>query len=89
MGNREPNYMKTGKVVIDRMHVKNHRNCPRSYNSALYPDLKGINTQKAEQLNSELKKIGAMVAYCKPKSAWQILTVYMCTKNYIRKCMKR
>ena len=88
MANREPNFMKSGKIVIDRMHVKNHVNCSRSYNSNLYPELKGINTQKAEQLNSELSKIGAMVAYSKPKSAWQVLNTYMCTKNYIRKCNK-
>ena len=84
LANREPNFMKTGKLVVDRLHIKNHKSCSRGYNSDLYPDLKGVNTQQCEQRNSEMKKLSAMVSYCKPWSAWKIITIYMVTKNYIR-----
>ena len=83
--NREPNYLKTGKLMIDKMHIKNHTGCSRSFNSNLYPDLDTINTQRREQLNSELKKLNAMISYCKPKTAWQIITVYMCIKMFYEK----
>jgi magnesium-transporting ATPase (P-type) len=83
--NREPNFLKTGKLTINKMHLKNHTGCSRGYNSNLYPDLDDINTQRCEQLNSELKKLNAMVSYCKPATAWKIITVYMCVKNVLRK----
>ena len=86
LANREPNFLKTGKLVVDRLHVKNHINCSRGYNSDLYPDLKGVNTQRCEQLNSEIKRLNSMISYCKPHTAWKILNLYMSTKNYIRAC---
>ena len=51
IANREPNYLKSGRLVVDRLHIKNHRNCSRSSNSDLYPDLKGVNTQRCEQVS--------------------------------------
>ncbi len=89
LANREPNYMKNGRLVVDRLHVKNHTNCSRGYNSDKYPDLKGVNTQRCEQLNSEMKRLSGMIAYCKPHTAWKLLNVYMATKNYVRACSER
>ena len=84
IANREPNYLKTGRVCVDKMHIKNHTGCSRSYNSTLYPDLEGVNTQVCEQMNSQLKKLKSMVAYSKPGTAWKIVTTYMCLRNHIK-----
>ena len=86
MANREPNFMKTGRLVVDRFHEKNHTTCSRGYNSDKYPNLLGTNTQRCEQLNSEFKRLKGMISYCKPESAWKIMTLYMATKNYFRAC---
>ena len=78
--------MKTGRLVVDRFHEKNHTTCSRGYDSDKYPNLLGTNTQRCEQLNSEFKRLKGMISYCKPESAWKIMTLYMATKNYYRAC---
>merc|ERR1719369_1050377 len=85
IANREPNFLKTGRICIDKMHIRNHTGCGRGYNAALYPDLEGINTQTCEQLNAQIKKLSTMINYCKPSTAWKIMTTYMCFRNFIRK----
>ena len=55
----------------------------------LYGTLSEENWWYDSQMNGELKKIRAMVAYSKPKTAWKVLTVYMCTKNHIRRSSKK
>ena len=84
LANREPNFWRTGRVCVDKMHIRNHTGCSRGFNSCLYPDLERVNTQVCEQLNSQIKKLSTMVAYSKPKTAWQIITTYMCLRNYSR-----
>ena len=83
--NREPNFMKTGRILVDKFHIKNHVDCSRGYDARSYPDMDSVNTQTCEQLNGEIKKLSAMVCFAKPKTAWRIITVYMCLKNYLRR----
>ena len=84
LANKGPNFMKMGNVCVDKMHMKNHDGCSRGCNACLYPDLDGVNTQVCEQLNSTIKKLSNMVAYSKPKTAWSIMTTYMCLRNHAR-----
>ena len=77
--------MKTGRVLVDKFHIKNHNECSRGYDANSYPDMDKVNTQLCEQLNSEIKKLSAMVCFAKPKTAWRIITTYMCIKNYLRR----
>ena len=77
--------MKTGRICIDKMHQKNHIGCSRGYDASYYPDLENVNTQTCEQLNSQVKRLAKMVRYCKPSTAWQIFTTYMCLRNFLRR----
>ncbi len=77
--------MKTGRILVDKFHIKNHTECSRGYDAHSYPDMDVVNTQLCEQLNGAIKKLSAMVCYAKPKTAWRILTTYMIVKNYIRR----
>ena len=86
LANREPNFWQGGKICIDKMHIRNHIGCSRSYNACLYPELESVNTQTCEQMNAQIKKLSNMIAYSKPKTAWSIITTYMCIRNYSRSC---
>lgn len=41
---REPRFYADTAFIVDRMHYKSHRNCPRIYDADQYPGLIGSNT---------------------------------------------
>jgi hypothetical protein len=54
---REPLFFSETRILVDRFHWPNHKSCSMSFCMAAFsadPFLFGINSQKAEQLNSQL-----------------------------------
>jgi len=48
--------------LVDRTHWKNHQACHLGYNMDLYPQLKGVNSQQAEQINRSLRSLSVVLA---------------------------
>ena len=49
---RQPHFFKYTKVLIDRLHWRNHRTCPGALWIGRFPSLSDLNSQCAEQYNS-------------------------------------
>ena len=51
------------KPFVDRLHHKNHTNCSTGFDIDQYKFLKDVNTQAAEQNNSDLDELTAQSAF--------------------------
>ena len=48
--------------LVDRFHWSNHTGCSHAYNMALFPALRSLNSEVAEQRNSQLQPHKPMVS---------------------------
>ena len=67
--------------LVDRTHWKNHQACHLGYNMDLYPQLKGVNSQQAEQINRSLRSLSVVLAYSTFDHYMRILELYFVYKN--------
>jgi len=63
--NREPQFFKHTKFLVDRFHWRGHVGCSRGYCLDAYNDrrIKAMNLQVNEQANSGLQRIRGQLAY--------------------------
>ena len=66
---------------MDRTHWKNHTACHMGYNMDLYPQLKGVNSQQAEQINRSLRSLAVVLAFSSFDHYMKILELYFVYKN--------
>ena len=60
---RFPHRIRKWTFLVDRTHWKNHSTCHSGYNMDIYPQLKGINSQQAEQINRNLRSLSTVLAF--------------------------
>ena len=60
---RFPHRVRKWTFICDRTHWKNHTSCRKGYNMDLYPMLKGVNSQQAEQINRSLRSLSVVLAF--------------------------
>jgi hypothetical protein len=75
--NREPDFFKHTRFVVDRFHWRNHKSCARSYDMSLYEDLLGLNSQIAEQCNSALRRVKASITQMRQQSFMFNVRLYL------------
>jgi hypothetical protein len=87
---REPRFFASTMFRIDITHASNHTGCGEGYNPKTYRGLKfpsskragaWINTQHAEQLNSDLKFIRSMAAYMRYENFMLYTKVFIALRN--------
>ena len=78
---RFPHRLKNWTYLVDAFHYSNHRECSEGFNSKIYPDLHGVNTQTCEQFNSGLRKLSTILAHMKFSNYIKLLEIYIATKN--------
>ena len=66
--------------LVDRTHWKNHQACHLGYNMDLYPQLKGVNSQQAEQINRSLRSLSVVLASQPLTITWESLNYILCTR---------
>jgi hypothetical protein len=62
---REPDFFLHCLPVVDRLHHRNHINCPNSFNMNMFAHLDKVNSQVMEQTNARLRRLRTMFAYMK------------------------
>ena len=75
--------------TFGHLHYSNHRECSEGFNSKIYPDLHGVNTQTCEQFNSGLRKLSTILAHMKFSNYIKLLEIYIATKNLKVKMKKQ
>ena len=60
---------------------KNYKACSQSLRSTKYESLKEANTQAAEQVNKNLRRIGKSAVYMNPEMYMRSLTIFMAYNN--------
>ena len=78
---RFPHGVRNWTSLVDRTHWKNHQACHLGYNMDLYPQLKGVNSQQAEQINRSLRSLSVVLAYSTFDHYMRILELYFVYKN--------
>ena len=58
-----------------------HTACQKGYNMDLYPMLKGVNSQQAEQINRSLRSLSVILAFSTFEHYMKILEIYFVYKN--------
>ena len=88
--NRAPAFFCGTRFVVDRFHWSNHTGCSHAYNMSLYPDLDGLNSEVAEQVNSQLQPYKSMVSQMRQDNFMSCLRFVLGSKNTerISKIMK-
>lgn len=66
---------------VDKLHWCNHQSCSQAYNSSLYPQLRGANSQVAEQSNSTFERIKASVQQMEQRSFMWHMRMYASKRN--------
>ena len=81
---RAPLFFAHTKFLVDGFHWRNHKACSLGYMIKGYEDkwLQALNTQIAEQNNSSLKNLKAMMSRMSQKSFMTLLKSFMCHWNY-------
>jgi hypothetical protein len=80
--NRAPAFFKETLFVVDRFHWWNHTGCAPSFNIDLYPNLKALNTQAAEQANSALQRLKGMLFYMRQDTYMNTLRFVLTFRNH-------
>ena len=75
---RFPHRVRKWTFLVDRTHWKNHTACQKGYNMDLYPMLKGVNSQQAEQINLSLRSYFGFSTF---EHYMKILDIYFVYKN--------
>ena len=79
--NREPErFMKT-MIVTDHVDESNHTTCLPDSKSSWYPDMKKLNKESYEQLNSILRCVASSVAYMSFDHYMLAITVFCAFYN--------
>ena len=78
---RFPHRVRNWTFLVDRTHWKNHTACHMGYNMDLYPQLKGVNSQQAEQINRSLRSLAVVLAFSSFDHYMKILELYFVYKN--------
>ena len=61
--NREPARFLKMRFASDPLHIYNHSTCSESFKSIIYPDMKRLNKEAAEQFNSIIRSVQSSVSY--------------------------
>ena len=64
-----------------RTHMKNHTACHKGYDMDLYPQLKDVNSQQAEQINRSLRSLSVVLAHSTFEHYLRILEIYFVYRN--------
>ena len=78
---RAPEFFKQTIFLVDRLHWYNHTSCSQGHNINLYPSLRNINSQAAEQLNSFLTKYRTQFSFMKLKNFTRKLRLFINLRN--------
>ena len=78
---RFPHRVRKWTFLCDRTHWKNHTACQKGYNMEIYPMLKGVNGQQAEQINRSLRRLSVVLAFSTLEHYMKILETYFVYKN--------
>ena len=78
---RFPHRVQKWTFLVDRTHWKNHTACQKGYNMDLYPMLKGVNSQQANQINRSLRSLSVILAFSTFEHYMKILDIYFVYKN--------
>lgn len=71
--NREPEFFKNTKFLVDGLHYANHVNCNPAFDVRSYPDFDTIITPMAENCNRRLRKIGCSPLFMNAKNFCTLL----------------
>ena len=78
---RFPHRVQKWTFLVDQTHWKNHTACQKGYNMDLYPMLKGVNSQQANQINRSLRSLSVILAFSTFEHYMKILEIYFVYKN--------
>lgn len=78
---REPVFFKRLMAFIDRLHHDNHTNCSDGFDINRYEFLKDVNSQAAEQNNSDLSDLHTMASFLSYENFMLLGKIWVMTKN--------
>ena len=78
--NRDPAFFMKTQFLVDRFHLKNH-NCAASFKVSTYGELAGLNTQVAEQRNSQTAIVQRLFSYMNPRTFLPSLRLVLYNQN--------
>lgn len=78
---RAPGFFKDTTWVVDRFHWKNHKSCSHAYDMSQYPWLDHVNSEIAEQVNSQLQAVKAAVSQMKQENYVKVLRLVLTERN--------
>ena len=79
---RFPHRVRHWTFVIDRTHYKNHTACHAGYNiDELFPQLKNVNSQQAEQISRSLRSLATVLAHYKWETYLKVLELFFVRRN--------
>ncbi|EFJ40079.1 hypothetical protein VOLCADRAFT_100152 [Volvox carteri f. nagariensis] len=82
--NRAPAFFQGTQFAVDRFHWGNHVSCSHAYNLSLFPGLSYINSEVAEQVNSELRPFKAMLSQMKQANFMACMRLALHHRNSAR-----
>lgn len=78
--NRDPAFFMKTQFLVDRFHLNNH-NCAASFKVNTYGELAGLNTQVAEQRNSQTAIVQRLFSYMNPRTFLPSLRLVLYNQN--------
>jgi hypothetical protein len=78
---RCPGYVKDSIFLVDRIHSFNHKACCPGYKLDNYPHLAWLNSQVAEQCNSELARVEDSIKCMKQETFMMNLAFFLGNRN--------
>jgi hypothetical protein len=82
--NREPRFVRKTRILSDRFHCGNHVACNAGYDLrrySLHPQLRSVNSEVAEQVNSRLVRLKPSLSYMGPDKFHLHLRLFLSAHN--------